>query len=102
MIRKIISGGQTGADQAGLDFAIERDIPHGGWIAKGRRTEAGRLPDQYKLIEMVTKSYPKRTERNVAESDGTVILTHGNLRGGGLLTKKKAIAHTNYPIDRAS
>jgi len=36
MIQKIISGGQTGADQAALDVAIKLDIPHGGWIPKGR------------------------------------------------------------------
>jgi len=30
-IEKIISGGQTGADRAALDFAIYHDIPHGGW-----------------------------------------------------------------------
>ncbi len=93
MIQKIISGGQTGADQAGLDFAIEHNIPHGGWIPKGKRTEAGELEDKYNLIEMPTKSYPKRTEKNVIESDGTAIFTHGRLKGGGLLTKKKALAH---------
>ncbi|NQT56062.1 MAG: hypothetical protein HQ551_07520 [Desulfobacteraceae bacterium] len=36
MLQKVISGGQTGADRAALDFAIEFDIPHGGWIPKGR------------------------------------------------------------------
>jgi hypothetical protein len=44
MIKKIISGGQTGADQAALDTAIELGIPHGGWIPKGRITEADPLP----------------------------------------------------------
>ena len=34
MIKKIISGGQTGADQAALDVAIKLGIPHGGWIPK--------------------------------------------------------------------
>lgn len=93
MIKKIISGGQTGADQAGLDFAIENNIPHGGWIPKGRLTENGILPEKYQLQEMTTKSYPKRTERNVLDSDGTLICTHGKLTGGSLLTKKKAIEH---------
>jgi hypothetical protein len=37
MIRKIISGGQTGADQAALDAAIKYNFPHGGWIPKDRR-----------------------------------------------------------------
>lgn len=42
---------------------------------------------------MTTKSYPKRTEKNVLDSDGTVIFTHGKLTGGSLLTQKKAIQH---------
>ncbi len=90
---KIISGGQTGADQAGLDAAIKHNIPHGGAIPKGRLTEDGVLPEKYQLEEMITKSYPKRTEKNVLDSDGTVIFTHGKLTGGSLLTRKKAIQH---------
>jgi Circularly permutated YpsA SLOG family len=30
MLRKVISGGQAGADRAGLDFAIEAGLEHGG------------------------------------------------------------------------
>ena len=93
MLKKIIAGGQTGADQAGLDAAIKYNIPHGGAIPKGRMTEDGVLPEKYNLEEMATKSYPKRTEKNVVASDGTVIFTHGKLTGGSLLTRKKAIEH---------
>ena len=93
MIEKIISGGQTGADQAGLDAAIELGIPHGGWTPKGRKTEAGPLPAKYKLKEMGTTSYPKRTEKNILDSDGTVIFTFGKLTGGSELTKKLAEQH---------
>jgi hypothetical protein len=93
MLKKLISGGQTGADQAGLDAAIKYGIPHGGAIPKGRMTEDGVLPEKYNLTEMATKSYPKRTEKNVVDSDGTVIITHGKLTGGSLLTQKKAIEH---------
>ncbi len=91
MLKKIISGGQTGADQAGLDAAIKNSIPHGGAIPKGRMTENGVLSEKYKLEEMTAKSYPKRTEKNVMDSDGTVIFTHGKLTGGSLLTHKKAV-----------
>jgi len=93
MIAKIISGGQTGADRAALDFAIDNNIPHGGWIPKGRITEAGQLPDKYQLQEMATTSYDKRTEQNVIDSDGTVIVSHGNLTGGSALTQTFAIKH---------
>jgi hypothetical protein len=92
-IKKIISGGQTGADQAGLDVAIIHNISHGGAIPKGRLTEDGILPEKYNLEEMTTKSYPKRTEKNVLDSDGTVIFTHAKLTGGSLLTRQKAIQH---------
>lgn len=33
MIARVFSGAQTGADRAALDWAIFRDIPHGGWSA---------------------------------------------------------------------
>ena len=93
MIKKIISGGQTGADRAALDVAIKSDIPHGGWIPKGRKTEDGVLPDKYQLHEMPTTSYPKRTEQNILDSDGTLIVSHGKLNGGSALTRKLAKKH---------
>jgi hypothetical protein len=93
LIKKIISGGQTGADQAGLDAAIELGIAHGGWIPKGRKTEEGPLPAKYKLKEMGTTSYPKRTEQNILDSEGTLIFTFGKLTGGSALTRKLAKTH---------
>jgi hypothetical protein len=93
MLKKVISGGQTGADQAALDVAIKLGIPHGGWIPKGRRTEDGVLPDKYQLIEMQDSSYAKRTEKNVIEADGTLILSHGRLVGGSDYTRKMALKH---------
>ncbi len=93
MITKIISGGQTGADRAALDFARKHKISYGGWLPKGRLTEAGPLDDSYCLQEMPTRSYAKRTERNVLEADGTLIVSHGKLRGGSLLTRRYAKRH---------
>jgi hypothetical protein len=48
----IRSGGQTGADRAALDAAIELGIVHCGWCPKVRLAEDGRIPDIYKLQEM--------------------------------------------------
>lgn len=45
------------------------------------------------LREMVSGSYQKRTEQNVIDSDGTIILSHGPLTGGSLLTRKLAARH---------
>ncbi|MFH1984743.1 MAG: putative molybdenum carrier protein [Pseudomonadota bacterium] len=92
-ITKIISGGQTGADQGALDAAIAMGIDHSGWIPKGRLTESGPLPEKYLLKEMPSKSYPKRTEKNILDSDGTVIISRGRLAGGSALTKKLALQH---------
>jgi len=47
VIGKIISGGQTGADQGAIDAAIKYSFLYGGWIPKGRLTENGPLPDKY-------------------------------------------------------
>ena len=93
LIEKIVSGGQTGADQAALDVAIRLGIPHGGWVPKGRRTEAGALPCRYQMREMPTDGYAERTEQNVIDSDGTVILSHGALDGGSALTEIRAGEH---------
>ncbi len=93
MIRKIISGGQTGADRAALDAAINLSIPHGGWIPRGRLTEAGPLSDEYNLTEMPSSSYPLRTEQNVIDSSGTIIISHGPLSEGSDYTRKMAIKH---------
>ena len=68
-------------------------FPHGGWIPKGRKTEAGRLPAKYDLKKMPTDSYPKRTEQNVIDSDGTLIICHGALTGGSEYTRKMADKH---------
>jgi hypothetical protein len=90
MLEKIVSGGQTGADRAALDFAIKHKIPHGGWVPKGRLAEDGPLPTNYNLMEMPTNSYQKRTEQNVINSDGTLIVSHGRLAGGSAYTRTMA------------
>ncbi len=73
-LNKIISGGQTGADRAALDAAINHGIPHGGWCPKGRKAEDGRIPDRYPLRETDTDNYRERTRKNILDSDGTLIL----------------------------
>jgi hypothetical protein len=93
MIRKIISGGQSGADRAALDAAIYLNIPHGGWLPKGRKTEDGPLPRQYALYELHSGRYRDRTEKNVMTADVTLIFSFGPLSGGSALTEALAIRH---------
>ncbi len=74
MLKKVISGGQTSADQAALDAAIKLGIDHGGWIPRGRTTETGTLHENYNLREMPTDDYSKCIEQNVKDSKGTLII----------------------------
>lgn len=93
MIRRLVSGGQTGVDRAALDAAIELDIQHGGWCPRGRRAEDGRISDHYQLDETKSANYAERTEQNVIDSDATLILYRKPLSGGTKLTKRLAEKH---------
>lgn len=86
MIRKVISGGQTGVDRAGLDAAVNAGIPIGGYCPKGRLAEDGTIPEKYQMIEMDSPESYYRTEKNVLESDGTLIINKGELTEGTRLT----------------
>lgn len=91
-VTRIVSGGQTGADRAALDWALAHRIPHGGWCPRGRRAEDGMIPDHYRLRETDTADYAERTLKNVQDSDGTLILNLGPLDGGSLVTLEGARA----------
>ena len=98
MLSKIVSGGQTGADRAALDWAIERGIPHGGWCPKGRKAEDGAIDRRYDLVETPSKDYSQRTEWNVRDSDGTAVFSiRKELQGGSLLTVEIA-TRRNKPV----
>ena len=92
-IEKIVSGGQTGADRAALDVAIRHGVKHGGWCPHGRRAEDGRISSRYALRELPGGGYRQRTEQNVIDSDGTLILNLGELDGGSLETLAFAQKH---------
>ena len=94
MIKRIVSGGQTGVDRAALDVAIKLGIAHGGWIPRGRLTENGALPQKYHLKETSSPQYAVRTEKNVVDTDGTLIISHGPLTGGTGYTREMAIKHS--------
>jgi hypothetical protein len=79
---KIISGGQTGVDRAALDAALKHGIDCGGWCPAGRLDEFGLIPAHYPLKELEKAGFAERTLRNVQDSDGTVIIYFGELRGG--------------------
>lgn len=93
LLQKIISGGQTGVDQAALDVAIELGIPHGGCCPRGRLSESGPIPAKYQLEECESENYAVRTEANVVLSDATLILTLGELDRGTEQTVELCKSH---------
>lgn len=90
---KIISGGQTGADRAALDVALELGLECGGWCPRGRRAEDGPIDLRYPLRETDSADYAVRTERNVIDGDATVLITRGPATGGSALTARLARRH---------
>jgi hypothetical protein len=86
IVRRVVSGGQTGVDRAALDAAAELGVESGGWCPRGRRAEDGAIPAAYPLEETPSAAYPERTSWNVRDSDATLILTRGRPRGGTALT----------------
>ncbi|MFI0471848.1 YpsA SLOG family protein [Halomonas sp. HMF6819] len=81
MLEKIISGGQTGADRAALDAALDAGFPIGGACPVGRMAEDGPLGAVYTLTE-IGGGYRQRTKRNVQDADGTAIFYSAYPRGG--------------------
>ena len=92
-LERIVSGGQTGADRAALDVAIELGIEHGGWCPRGRRAEDGPIDPSYRLTETESSDYRVRTEKNVVDSDATALITRGPATGGSALTARLARQH---------
>lgn len=111
-LKRVISGGQTGADQAGLRAAKIFGLETGGWLPKGCRTLDGPRFDlltDFNMVEHISSSYAPRTEANVRDSDATIRFATTFSSAGEICTKKainwykkpsKSI-NTNNPIDVA-
>ena len=84
---EVRSGGQTGVDRGALDAALALGLPCGGWCPRGRRAEDGPIADRYPLREAPSAAYPLRTEWNVRDSEGTLILHLGRTDRGTALTE---------------
>ena len=103
MVRKVISGGQTGADQAGLQAAQDAGIPTGGWAPLGWKTSIGPHPwllrEQYGLKEYPIEGYRARTWANVKDSDGTIRLAYDFNSPGERCTKNATVAYQKPSLD---
>ena len=87
LIKRIISGGQTGADMGGLIAGKELGIETGGFAPKGWATELGpkrELLESFGLVEHRDRGYPRRTFANVRDSDATLIVGTWDSRGSAL------------------
>ncbi|MEO1969977.1 MAG: putative molybdenum carrier protein, partial [Pirellulaceae bacterium] len=76
-----------------LDVAIELGLQHGGWCPRGRRAEDGPISNLYRLRETESANYAVRTERNIIDSDATLILYRCALSSGTKLTRQLAEKH---------
>lgn len=74
MLRKIISGGQQGAEQAALDAALKNSLKTGGWCNKGKLSGDGAIPMKYELREMPFDDPSKKYELNLREATGTIVI----------------------------
>ena len=88
---KFISGGQTGADQAGLFAARTLGIETGGWIPKGWLVQTPEGKDisnpsleEFGLKEHHSSRYSDRTKQNVLDADATVWFGYKDSAGGRL------------------
>lgn len=75
-------------DRAALDVAMERGIPCGGWCPAGRWAEDGPIDPRYPLRETPSADPAERTEWNVRDSDGTVLLVTSAASPGTELTRQ--------------
>src|SRR6266699_3663643 len=88
---KVISGGQTGVDRGALDAALALEVESGGWCPEGRLAEDGTIPEHYTVVELANAGYAERTARNVADSDGTLIISKAEPIGGTRETVDRCI-----------
>lgn len=99
VLTKIISGGQTGADLAGVVVAKRFGLQTGGVMPKGFRTLDGNHPEfaeLFGMIEDTSPTYPPRTFKNVFAADGTVRFA-ANFKSGGEICTMNAIKKANKP-----
>ncbi len=98
MITKLISGGQTGADQGGLRAARAHGIETGGWAPRGWETEDGPAPwlgTDFGLMECEAAGYAVRTTRNADECHAALIF--GDLSSPGSRCLIKACTRLGKP-----
>lgn len=96
----VISGAQTGADQGGLDAALDLGIAIGGWVPANRKSEAGCIPEKYTgLVSTLEEDYVARTLRNIRTAPTTIVFRGARYGTGTKLTIEKAREYGRRLID---
>jgi hypothetical protein len=93
ILTRVISGGQSGADQGGWRAAKAAGIPTGGLMPRGFLTEDGLRPNFARLYgarEHFSSSYPPRTRANIEEADATFIFAENHQSKGTVLASNYA------------
>ena len=110
-LNKIVSGGQTGVDQAALRAAKASGLSVGGWCPPGRLCEAGIIPSEFPLQETTRERSPdapdvprsQRTEWNVRDSDATLVLMSSGASHSEAATEEdQGDAGTNWTVQSAA
>ena len=99
MIKKVISGGQTGADRAALDVGIKMDVLHGGWIPKGHRAEDRVLLGKYLgnwTGTLLSKILPVRGSRSITKGRKRSYGLRKTRMKGVSSGRKETIVRVNY------
>jgi hypothetical protein len=105
---RILSGGQSGADRAALDFAISHGLEYGGWCPKGGWAEDFPEPPgllaRYRLRETPERDPKQRTEWNVRDSDAALVLSRTDARSPGTalavrIAENRAKPHLIVDVD---
>jgi hypothetical protein len=81
IVRRIISGGESGVERAALDLAIQLGIAHGGRVASGRIVDDGVLPSRYRLVEVAFSKGAASAEANLDMADGVLFISRGEMAG---------------------
>jgi hypothetical protein len=89
-LHTVISGGQTGADQGGLEAARKAGVKTGGQAAAQYRTSIGYNPMLQAYGLTAKGTYDERTRVNVRYADATVIISHDMQSPGTVLTRRYA------------
>lgn len=102
MVVKVISGGQTGADIAGVEAAMMLGVGTGGAMPRGYKTLDGNRPRYnmiYNMYDTASSAYPPRTYENVKNSNGTIRFYTKSDSPGELLTLKALAQYKKPYID---